>query len=220
MGRLPGSRNADHAETRARLLSMLRPVLAAPGGLRRSMRELAAAAGVEPRTLRHYFTDREGLLQALFAHDHGIGARALQRVAEGPLGPVKDSLRSTLEYVRQGFLHGGLADVHVVGLGAGFEQRALGEGYITELLEPTVQSLERRIERHQQAGDLAPRNARHAALQLMGSALVVFLHQYRLGGGTCRPLDVGAFLDDLVDDFVTAHAPLPKRTSTPRKPRA
>jgi AcrR family transcriptional regulator len=207
MPRTPGSKNRDHEQTRTQLLSAMRPLLAAPGGLRRSFRELAAAAQVEPRTLRHYFTDRDGLLRALFEHDHRIGLGALAQVAEGPLGPVRQSLRQTLEFVRRGFLHGGLRDVHVVGIGAGFEQPSLGKAYLGELLEPTLQSLERRIERHLTAGDLTPCNARHAALQLLGSALLVFLHQHSLGGADCRKLNEAAFLDDLVNDFVKAHEP-------------
>jgi AcrR family transcriptional regulator len=222
MGRRPGSRNADYEETRARLLTSLRPIFAETGGLRLSARELAARAGVEPRTLKHYFGDRDGILKALFENDHRIGEPGLMRVGFGPLGPVRESLRGTLEYIRQGFARGGLADVHVVGIGAGISQKPLGEAYLQELLEPTLQSMERRIERHQAAGDLAPGSARYAALELLGSALMVFLHQHTLGGRTCRPLDEGAFLDELVDHFLTAHAPeapaRKTRTRTPRPP--
>ncbi len=179
------------------------------------MRELSEAVGVEPKTQRHYFGDRERSLTALMQFDHQLGLSGLTHVSDGPLGPVRQSLRATLEYIRQGFIQGGLADVHVVGFGAGFEAATLGKTYLDELLEPTLQSLEERILRHQREGSLRKRNASHTALSLLGSALVVFLHQYRLGGIQCRPLDVGAFLDDLVDDFLSAHAPAKKQ-----KPKA
>jgi AcrR family transcriptional regulator len=217
VGRRPGSRNADYELTRDAMLAKLRTVLAASGGMRLSLRELAARVDCEPRTLRHYFGDRTDLLQALFEHDHRVGLPALHIVADGELGPVRDSLRRMLEFVRRGFINGGLTDVHIVGLSAGLEQRGLGHSYLAELLEPTLQSLEKRIERHQKQGDLKARNARHAALQLLGSALLVFLHQHALGGKQQRLLDESAFLDDIVDDFLAAHQ-VPAKLSVKAKP--
>jgi AcrR family transcriptional regulator len=205
MGRRAGSRNADYETTRATLLTALRTVLAAPGGLRLSLRELAAKVSVEPGTLRHYFSDRDGLFRALFTHDHNEGMVAINHVANGPLGPVKSSLRDMLEYIRQGFMYGGLADVHVVGLGTGLAEKSLGQHYVNEILEPTLQCVEVRLLRHQQQGTLAKKNARHAALELVCPALMVFLHQYSLGGDSCRPLDVGIFLDELVANFIASH---------------
>jgi AcrR family transcriptional regulator len=207
MGRLAGSRNADYQVTRAELLSQLRKVMAAPGGLRLSDRELAAQVSVEPGTLRHYFGNRDGIIHALFILDHGLGATALDLVANGPLGPVYESLRGTLEYIHQGFKFGGLGDVHVVGLGVGLGQKTHGMHYVNELLEPTLQCIEIRIARHQVQGDLAKGSPRHAALQLFSPALMVFLHQYSLGGDGCRPLDIQAFLNQLVADFIRAHQP-------------
>jgi AcrR family transcriptional regulator len=207
MGRRAGSRNANYEVTRATLLTQLRKVLAAPGGLRLSDRELAVQVAVEPGTLRHYFGDRDGIIQALFIHDHGVGIPALEMVANGPLGPLYDSLRGTLEYIHQGFKFGGLADVHVVGLGAGLSNKSHGMHYVNELLEPTLACVEARITRHQANGSLSKGSARHAALQLVCPALMVFLHQYALGGDSCRPLDISAFLDQLATDFIKAQAP-------------
>ncbi|MFY0575338.1 TetR/AcrR family transcriptional regulator [Cystobacter fuscus] len=68
MGRISGARNRDHEETRSKLAQSLAQQLLLAGGTHPSLRTLAEGAGVDPGTLRHYFGDRQGVMQAAFEH--------------------------------------------------------------------------------------------------------------------------------------------------------
>jgi AcrR family transcriptional regulator len=59
IGRRPGS-----ADTRAALLDTARKCFAENGYDRTSVRDIAAAAGVDPALIRHYFGNKDGLFRA------------------------------------------------------------------------------------------------------------------------------------------------------------
>lgn len=205
MGRPPGTRNAGFDATRAELLAAARARLGEPDGARASFRELAAAAGVSVATLRHYFGSRQGLLEALLAHAHTEGAPYLLQVAAGPLGPLRESVRWLLGAVAEGFARGGLEKLHTIGLATGLGAPAIGPAYVREVLEPTLQCVEARLVRHVAAGELRPCDARVAAIALVGPLLVALLHQGPLGGRACRPLDMGAFIEEHAAQFERAY---------------
>jgi AcrR family transcriptional regulator len=232
MGRPAGRRNADFAATRETLLDLVRDRLIGVGRADASFREMAAAAEVSVATLRHYFGDRDGLLQALMELHHVRGLEHLRHIATGAHGSLRDSVREALEYVRVGFARGRLGKVFVTGLATGMGHAALGQACLRELVEPTLQAVEARLQHHADAGQLQVADVRQAALMLFAPVLVALLHQEELGGAAYRPLDLGAFLDAQADSFVAAHGtedepttpaipvrpPAPKRQ--PRPPRA
>jgi len=205
MGRPRGSKNADFDAAREALLRAARARLIEPGGAGASFRDLAAAAGVSVATLRHYFGSREGLIEAVFAFDHLRGTPYLLEVATGPLAPLRSSLAWLLARIAEGFRFGKLGEVHALGLAAGLSDRALGPAYVNEILEPTLKAVEARLARHLANGELRSCDLRHAALALIAPALLALLHQGELGGSTCRPLAIDAFLKDHLDGFLRAY---------------
>ena len=64
MSRTSGSRNRDYDTKRQELLKRIGVRLTDLSQGRPSFRELAAAAGISVPTLRHYFKDRDGVLEA------------------------------------------------------------------------------------------------------------------------------------------------------------
>lgn len=199
MTRRAGSRNADFDDTRASLLAALTRRLAEDGGTAASMRELAAAAGVSTATLRHYFGDREGLHRAFFERGRELGAGFHLRLVQEPLqADAAASMRWALEWILTGFSIPTVRHIHTVGLRLALESPTLGPAYLRDLLEPLLQSLEVRIERHQARGELVARIPRILALQLVTPLFTALLHQHALFGAHERPLDVAALIDALV----------------------
>ena len=199
VGRTKGSRNADFEPSRARLLELLGQRLVDADGAGASLRELAEAAGVSTATVRHYFRDREALIEAYLEHVGRQGAPWTMLVMTEPLqDSAAASLRWTLEMIHLGLARGPLAKVHALGLRAGLESPTLGPAYLRTILEPTLRSVEVRIERHQARGELVGRDPRLIALQVVSPLLLAMLHQGSLSGCELRPLDVRALIDALI----------------------
>lgn len=221
MGRRRGSKNADYAEVRDAILLRLMQHVALAGRFHLSFRELAQAAEVTPSTLRHYFGDRDGVLAATFARIHQGGTPFIAAAATEEHGPAPASLAWFVGNVRLGWEEHGVGRAHAFGLTEGLGDGRLGQGYLTHLLEPTLQAAEARLARHVAQGELGPCDVRHAALELLAPVILALLHQQALGGSGVRPLDVDAFVADHLARFLRAHATaaVPGRPAIPRRPR-
>jgi AcrR family transcriptional regulator len=227
VGRRRGSKNADYAEVRDAILLRLVEHVGLSGRFHLSFRELAQAAEVTPSTLRHYFGDRQGVLGATFARIHQGGTPFIAAAATEEHGPAPASLAWFLANVRLGWERFGVGKAHAFGLTEGLGDGRLGQGYLTHLLEPTLQAAEARLARHVAQGELGRCDVRHAALALLAPVILALLHQQALGGTAVRPLDVDAFVADHLARFLRAHAPGagppaatgPVRPARPRRPR-
>ena len=75
-----------------------------------------------------------------------------------------------------------------------------------DVIEPAVQALEAKLQRYIARGALQQTLvARHGALGLLGPVIFALLHQDEPSGAGCRPLDLDAFIDQLVDGFSRAY---------------
>lgn len=204
MSRTKGARNADYARTRAELADRARRRLADRGRGAASLRDLADAAGVGLSTLAHYFgRRRDEVVDALLRDAGEQGADHLSRAA-APTGPFERSIRDLLDDVAAGHRFG-VGDLHAAGLAEGMNHPALGPSYITAILEPTVQAVERRLAVHVAAGEMHEADLRVAAIELLAPMLVAHLHQQELGGAACRPLNLDAFREAHATAFVRAY---------------
>jgi AcrR family transcriptional regulator len=207
MGRSTGSRNADYASRRQVLIDKVRDRLAVQSGTPPSFRDLALAADVSVATLRHYFGSRDGLIKAVLAASREGGAPYLARARVALPGNLAASMQQFLERVVAGWTRGQLGSVHRIGLAEGLRNPGAGLDYLVDVLEPTLQALEERLEAHIAAGDMAPGDTRHAALMLLAPIVLALLHQHDLGGTRCRPLAIPALISEHVRVFARAYRP-------------
>lgn len=204
MSRPAGARNADYAETKARLAARLAERLLASGGPEASLRELAAAADVSVPTLRHYFEDRSGAIAAALASIGAAGAPWMAHTRDPGPGDARASLQAWGQLFVVGWRQAGVGRMQQAGLAAGLGESALGPAYLEALLEPVQQALEGRVEALQARGDLREGPPRLAALQLLAPMVLALLHQDALGGSRCRPLDVDPFVPAHIDAWLRA----------------
>ncbi len=204
MPRPQGKRNPDYDEKRGEIIDkMVAATLSAPPQ-RASLRELAACAGISAPTLRHYFGDREGAVAAILERIGERGAPFIDFVS-APLDGFESSVRAYVALSHAGMQHGGFAHAHAVGIVEGAGHPLLGKAYLTLLLEPSLQALERRFAAHVAAGQMRTCDLRTAAFHLFSPILTVMLHQQLLGGDSLRPIDLAAFLDRTAEAFVAAY---------------
>lgn len=179
-------------------------------GLRASFRTLAARAETSVATLKHYFGDREGLLEAVMDSLRIDGSPHMARAASPTTHFVRDSLRSFLKGLANAWTRFGVGHMHASMLAEGLAVKRLGPRYVTLLLEPLLQVGEQFLQRHIDAGELEPCDVRAAALELQAPVVLGLLHQVNLSGEQCRPLNLGAFVDGHVDAFLRAFPPTPR----------
>jgi AcrR family transcriptional regulator len=189
------------------------PSLLRPGGATLSFREMAAATGKSPATLRHYFGNREALLVESLVTLRRAGAPYLHSAATQPIEGVRASLEWLLKEIVKGW-RAAVGMVHALGLTAGLGDEKLGPAYVTEVLEPTLQSAEARIALHIASGELEPCDVRHAAIELLSPLIFGLLHQDNLLGARCRPLDLDQFLNEHLDRFLRAYGRREEPTQT------
>ena len=218
MARTSGSRNRDYDEKRLALLRRLDPRLSDLSQTRPSFREMAGAAGVSVPTLRHYFTDREGVVQAYLVWQGGESARYRPLVATTE-DPFEYSIRKVLRGSAFGLKDMGRIRTHVVGLTEGLHNERVGPSYLQATLEPLLASVEQRLTLHVARGEMRPVDLRHAAITLVAPLLLAILHQRELGGTSVRQMDFDRFIEDHAAAFVRAYtAETPAPTPSRRKP--
>lgn len=206
MGRATGSLNRDHAATRAELARRVAQQLLSNGGSLPSLQKLAEGAGVDPGTLRHYFSDRRGVVKAAMetllplGDDQKVRALALASL------PVREALTSLLSSVAKAW-GGLLGNMHATGFVEGTVDGALGQAYVTTMLEPTLATVEALLERFVARNMLAMPDVRVGALALLSPVLLACFHQFQLQGRACRPLDLDAFVAGHVDGFLRGYEP-------------
>jgi AcrR family transcriptional regulator len=216
MARTAGARNADYHESRLRLARRVREGLLREGGLRASLRELAASADTSVATLKHYFGDRDGLLTAVMESMRIDGAPYLAQASSPTSTDVRASLRSMLGGLATAWNRFQVGRTYAAMLAEGLAVKRLGPAYVTFLLEPLLQMGEQMLQRHLDAGRLAPCDVRQASLMLLSPAVLALLHQDNLSGASCRPLNLDGFMGAHVDAFLRAFPPVGKRKTPVR----
>jgi AcrR family transcriptional regulator len=221
MGRVEGSRNHTYEERRRALLLRVRARLGQPGASGASLRQLAEACGVSLPTLRHYFPQRADLILAVLGENLADGRSHLAHIATATQ-PFAASIREALGYIAFGFDHG-LGEVHTVGLTEGLRDPVVGPGFVSLVLEPSIEALQRRLDAHVAAGEMRAVDTRHAALVLLSPVVLLMLHQRELGGATTHPTELRQFLDDQTEGFVKGYGVSPaddgsvEKTNAPTK---
>jgi AcrR family transcriptional regulator len=206
VGRSTGSLNRDHAETRAELARRVAQQLLSAGGSLPSLQKLADGAGVDPGTLRHYFSDRRGVVKAAMETLLPLGEDQKARAMSLASLPVREALTTLLGNVAKAW-GGLLGHMHATGFVEGTVDGSLGQAYVTTMLEPTLSTVEALLGRFVARNMLELPDVRVGALALMSPVLLACFHQFQLQGRACRPLDLDAFVEAHVDGFLGGYAP-------------
>jgi AcrR family transcriptional regulator len=206
MARTAGARNLEYDERRNSLIIKARERLEMQSGGPPSFRELALAAGVSVATMRHYFGTREELIGSVFAY-YLLGAkRYLAHAGQAETGDLATELGGVMNRIAVGWTRGNVGALHRIGLSEGLRNPATALHYLMDVLEPTLQALERRLESYRERAVIrADTQPRHAALALLAPLVLALLHQVDLGGTRCRPLSLPDLIDQHVAMFVRAY---------------
>lgn len=187
MARTPGARNHDFTEKRSALLDLLTDFALNSEFNRPSLRQFAMAAGITEPTLRHYFSDRQGLITAVLQR---IGERGQPIWAEVAV-PADSSANAMQEFFQIALFRlreGHFVRAHAFGLSEGIANEEVGRAYLKHVLEPALNSVYRKLEATPgQPED--PVELRAAALAALSPLLIISLHQELLGGRSLAPLD-------------------------------
>jgi AcrR family transcriptional regulator len=207
MARTAGARNSDYELQRSTLAKKVREALAGKPGIHASLRELATAAGTSVATLRHYFGDRDGLLQGVMQNMRGEAAPYLAMSAQLHPGDVRASLTFFLGNLQTAWFRYGVGAMYGATLALGLGSKTIGPGFVDHVLEPLLQTGEGLLRQHVERGELEIDDLRQASLMLLSPVVFALLHQDNLAGAGCRPLDVPKFLQTQVDAFLRAFPP-------------
>lgn len=200
MGRPRGSRNADYEAKREDLAKkVVRSLVTSPSS-HASLRELARAADVSVSTMRHYFDDREGIIEAALEQ---MGTRAVSHLDEAVTdldGNLHDRLITFTRAIAGAWTSHRVGRAHAIGMAEGL-YASTGPSYVNGLLEPFLEATETVLTQIEEDGLAGIDDRRHAALALLSPLFVALMHQESLGGASDRPLDLDAFLEAHIRRF-------------------
>ena len=186
MPRPAGVRNKDFVEKRQALLSKLTDFALSSDLRRPSLRQFAIAAGASEPTLRHYFSDRKGVVLAILEEIGARGAHLWSTIAT----PATDPETAILEYFRiseAGMRHGGFVRAHAFGIIEGVADDQAGRAYLEHVLEPALRAVSEKLGNTPGAPQ-DPAALKAAAFAALSPMLVISLHQDLLGGNKTDPI--------------------------------
>jgi AcrR family transcriptional regulator len=211
VARTKGARNADYDVKRQELLGRLLPRFVDRSLGRPSFRQFSAAAGVTMPTLRHYFGDRADVVAAVLEDFFRQGAARLESIAAPTVG-FDESIREYALAFVAGLQcpvgPGGparLGDIFAASLSEGLADPEISALALTYVIDPALQTLERRLGVHVARGEMRPANLHAAALMLVSPILVAVLHQDQMCGAALRPTPLEALATDIADAFIRAY---------------
>jgi AcrR family transcriptional regulator len=214
MARPTGKRNSDYSDRRKDLLEDAIKRLLAECQNRPSLRALADAAGVSLPTIVHYFGSRTQLLESVFILLEEGGRPYLEHVRE-PSGTFSTSIRELVLFIANRFKDGVLVAIHSLGLMEGIRNDEVGPLYLKHLLEPTIEAIGVRLQKHIERREMRRVDVRYAANALLSPILIAFLHQTELSGKKSYPVEIEAFLRSHSTGFIRGYGkPRSKKTQT------
>ena len=206
MPRTKGAVGRDHQARREAMVAKLREAVRANLLTDASLRTLADAAGVSVPTLLHYFVDRDGVITALMSSWRVEGEQHLAHIRK-PTGDLEQSVRDAVHYLALGLSFAGVREMHAHGLNEGLGKPILGQVYVREVFEPTLDAFVVRLQLHLDRGQMVPCDPRGAAISLVTPILIAALHQIDLHGRVEFPLAWEAFLEQHIEGFLRAYCP-------------
>ena len=191
---------------RRQLAEQLLDALVDDDGRPQSMSKIAAAAGVSLPTLKHYFDDYDGVVEAAMAAHADVGRQHYAHLLDPGDRPLEQVLHDWLSGLHLAWVRFGAGKRLATGLSIGLGSSTRGPLFVNQLLEPTLQAGEILLRRLHQRGDIDAPDVRSASLALVGPVVLALLHQVDLLGSTCRPLDVEAYIKGHIQGWLRGYA--------------
>lgn len=196
----PAATRPSTADRKAELLAVLASTAIAERSAPVSLRQFAIRAGVSEPTLRHYFSDRQGVVIAIIGF-FADGARDFLERSARSAGSVEDAVNSYGALATEGADTDIFAQAHAFALVESIHDPLVARAYLDRIIEPSLQALEARLGSAAQTQGLTSDEIRHAAIALYSPVLIAVLHQRLLHGAEARPLDMASFFNDLTALF-------------------
>jgi AcrR family transcriptional regulator len=168
-----------------------------------SLRQFAIKAGVSEPTLRHYFSDRQGVVIAIIGF-FADGARDWIERSAQPADSVVEAVNGYADLAMEGADTDVFAQAHAFALVESIHDPVVARAYLDLVIEPSLQAIENRMRASVDPDGQDPDRVRHSALALYGTVLIAVLHQRLLRGGEARPLDMAGFFGDLAALFTSS----------------
>jgi len=185
---------------REELLAELAEIAIAERSAPVSLRQFAIKTCVSEPTLRHYFDDRRGVVIAIIGY-FADGARDWLDRSAAAQTPLEEAVRGYAGLAVEGADTDIFAQAHAFALVESIHDPVVARAYLDTIIEPSLQAIESRLSPSLNPEGDAPERLRHAAISLYAPILLAVLHQRLLGGAQARPLDMGAFFNDLTALF-------------------
>ncbi|WP_300378025.1 hypothetical protein [Henriciella sp.] len=192
MARPAGVRNQDFEVKRRVLLQKLTDYALQDGVELPSFRQLAIAAETSEPTLRHYFSNRSGVVVAIMEYLHDISGYMRDGLSK-PDNSIREGLESYHEKLMDFMRNSRLIVAHAFGIRESMSDAAAREAYLKYLLMPSADALTEKLA-HTEGGPENHDTAHAAAMMLMSSSLMMILHQELLDGKKHMPIDVDWYL--------------------------
>lgn len=205
MPRVRGARNANYELRRRELLQTIRSKLAEAGRSRPSWRDLLAAAEISASSMRHYFGNREFVVEAMMRDDFRLAGEHIRELEFTDL-PYAQSVLDLIENVSVG-LQNGVSRIISTGLVESLLHPRLGPVFLECVMDPSISAIERRLRLHDDRGEVQLGNARIAAVHLFSPLMTIWLHQSELAGSETSPLHIPSFCEAHADAFLRAYPP-------------
>lgn len=205
MGRPRGSRNADYHIKRQQLARKVAHTLVDAPSDHVSLRELARAADVSVSTMRHYFDDRAGLVQAAIAEMGATAQRYLADAVDELEGPPAERLATWLCVLVDAWTRYRVGRAHAVGLAEGLYADT-GPAYVQHLVQPFFDATGSVLARLEREGHAVFVTRDHAVTVLLAPVQSLLEQQESLGADQVLCVDLEAFIDDHVARFLVGWA--------------
>ena len=187
MARTPGARNYNFDAKRAALLDSVIDYSLSGDIQRPSLRQMAIAADASEPTLRHYFTDRQGLIIAMIV-ELGDRAQPIWQTLAEPAESVEEAVNACFRHALNRISDDLFVRMHAFGMVEGMADPDVGQAYLEHVLEPSLNCIQQKLAATP-GSPADPQELRSASLAMFSPVIMMCLHQHLLGGRTLAPLD-------------------------------
>ena len=193
MSRPSGARNHDFRQKRQALIDRLTEYVLREGVELPSFRQMAEAAKISESTLRHYFSNRSGVIVALLENIHermqGM-EQAIGRPEQTGAVAIKEYLALVEGYMKTPWVY----RAYAFGMREGFSSQMARKAFLETMVQPFIKAASDRI-KLSEGGPSDDDEAETAGTLLLSTALYIVVHQFVLNGREHAPMDIENYLD-------------------------